>query len=101
MATEEVEVVLANWIEQALSQCGQLPANVSASAWVAGRFSEWWRERAADSMADAEAAAASVRGELMRLGAWESFGEILDDLSLLDDAHRDLRALMRLSGRVS
>jgi hypothetical protein len=98
MATDEVEAVLANWIEQALSSSGSLPEGISASTWVAARFADWWRERAADAMADAEHAVSSVRQELMLHGGWETFGEALHELAHLQGSLDELRGLLRLSG---
>src|SRR5690349_4600571 len=94
MATDEVEVVLANWIEQALAPIGQLPEGMPPATWIASRFTEWWRGRVADPLDDAERAAASVREELMRLGGWASFGEALHELIHLSDALADLRAVL-------
>jgi hypothetical protein len=65
MATDEIETVLANWIEQALSPIGRLPEGVAPGAWAAARFSAWWRDRAGGSIGDAERSAAAVRQELM------------------------------------
>jgi hypothetical protein len=97
MATDELETVLANWVEQALSPCGRLPDGVSPSAWVAARFAEWWRQRASCTMADAERAASSAHQELTRLGDWESFGEALHELAHLRDSLDELRGLMGLA----
>jgi hypothetical protein len=94
MANEELETILANWIEQALSSMGHLPEGVSRSTWVAERFGEWWRERVGDTLADAERAASSVRQELMRLGGWEPFGEALHELTHLDDSLGEVRKLL-------
>jgi hypothetical protein len=98
MATDEIETVLTNWIGQALSPIGQLPEGATPAGWVAARFSEWWRDRAGDTIGDAERAADAVREELMRLGGWDSFGEALHELIHLRDALGDLRGLMRLPG---
>ncbi len=96
MATDEVETVLANWIERALSSSGSLPEGTSPAAWVAARFADSWRERAGDTMADAERAASAVVEELTRLGGWESFGEALHEMAHVRDALGDLRCLLRL-----
>jgi hypothetical protein len=96
MATDEIETVLTNWIEQALSPIGQLPEGVTPGAWTAARFSAWWRDRASGTIGDAERAAAAVRQELMRLGGWNKFGEALHEVSHLQEALCDLRGLLRL-----
>ncbi len=96
MATDEVEIVLANWIEQALSPSGRLPEGVTPAGWIASRFAEWWRGLAGDPVADAERAALGVREELMRLGGWGAFGEALHEMIHLRDAPSELRGLMRL-----
>ena len=96
MSTDEVEAVLANWIEQALSPLGRLPEGATPEGWIATQFSRWWRKRAGDTMADAERAASSVVEELTQLGGWESFGEALHEMIHLRDALGNLRGLMRL-----
>ncbi len=96
MTLDETETVLTNWLQQALSASGELPQGMTPAAWVAARFSEWWRNRASDTIGDAERATIAVREELMRLGGWEPFGEALHELIHLQDALGDLRGLMRL-----
>jgi hypothetical protein len=86
MVSNEIEAVLTNWIEQALSPAGQLPGGVTPAGWVAARFSAWWRDRGGDTIIDAERAAAAVREELTRLGGWECFGDALHELIHLQDA---------------
>ncbi len=97
MATDEIQTMLTNWIEQALSPIGQLPDGVTPADWVAVRFSAWWRDRAGDAIGDAQRATAAVREELMRLGGWEDFGEALHEVIHLQDALDDLRGHMRPS----
>ena len=98
MATDEVETVLAAWIEHVLSPVvPPPPEDFSPSTWVAARFAEWWRECAGDTLAEAERAATAVAEELTRLGGWEPFGEALHELAHLRDALSELRGLMRLS----
>ena len=46
MTRNEIELVLANWIGQALSPPGQLSQGSDAAAWIASRFAEWWRGHA-------------------------------------------------------
>ena len=95
MAADEIESVLRDWIEQALSPIGQLPSGVSPAGWIAARFSAWWHDRAGDTIAEAERAARGIRDELMRLGGWEQFGESLHEMIHLQDALTELRGLMR------
>lgn len=94
MSTDEIETVLANWIEQALSSSGSLPEGVSPASWVAGQFADWWQARAGDAMNDADRAASAAVEELTRLGGWESFGEALHEMAHLRDALSELRNLM-------
>jgi hypothetical protein len=96
MATDEIETVLTNWIEQALSPIGRLPQGIIPSAWVAANFAAWWRDRARNAIDDADRAAFAVREELMRLGGWDTLGEALHEMIHLQDALGDLRGLMRL-----
>jgi hypothetical protein len=64
MATDEIETVLTNWIEQAPSHIGQLAEGVTPADWVAARFSARWRERAGDTIGGSERAAKAVCEEL-------------------------------------
>jgi hypothetical protein len=97
MVKNEVEAVLANWIGQALSPLGQVPADTDPAEWIAGRFAEWWKERAEDALGDAETAASAIKGELTRLGGWESSGEAMHETCHLQDALGDLRMILGLS----
>ena len=97
MARNELELVLANWIGQALSPPGQLSQGTDAAAWIASRFAEWWRGRAEQALGDAEMAASALRDELTRLGGWESFGEAMHEHCHLQDALADLRAILGLA----
>jgi hypothetical protein len=97
VAKNEIEAVLANWIEQALSPPGQLPEGIDPSAWIAARFTEWWSVRAEEALGDAERAASGIRYELNRLGGWESFGEALHEHIHLQDALADLRSVLGLA----
>ena len=94
MARNEIEVVLANWIGQALSSPGQLPHGTDAAEWIASRFVEWWRMQAERALGDAEMAASAIRDELTRLGGWESFGEAMHENCHLQDALGDLRRIL-------
>jgi hypothetical protein len=94
MASDEVEAVLTHWIREALSPIGKLAEGTDAAAWVAARFAEWRRQRAAGSFADAERAASAVREELIRLGGWSSFGEALEEVTHLAEALADIRGLL-------
>ena len=96
MEKSEIETVLANWIGQALSPIGQLPPGSDPAAWIASRFAEWWTERAEVAFADAEKAASGIKGELTRLGGWESCGEVLHEQIHLQDALADLRKVLGL-----
>jgi hypothetical protein len=93
--TNEAERVLANWISEAMSPDGQLPAGVSVSSWVAGKFLRWWRKDAEgdieDCLGQAETALAVIRHELELLGGWQKFGEALHECMHLGDALADLR----------
>lgn len=105
MNADEIETVLANWIEQALSPIGQLPEGTAPASWIAARFMEWWRQSLREALNDidgtvsnAERATEAVRKELiLRLGGWESFGDALHELIHLRDALGELRGIMKLS----
>ncbi len=89
----DFRAVLANWIEQALSGMGTLPPGVSAAEWVAGNALKWWVERTEGDLSDLEYAAGNIRGEARRLAHLcdEEFGELLHEISHLDDAISGLR----------
>jgi soluble lytic murein transglycosylase-like protein len=89
MPANEIETVLSNWIEQALSPVGRLDAGTKPALWVASHFSDWWKQRAGYSLGDAARAASAIWNELMRLGGWESFGEVLHKHTHLQDALAD------------
>jgi hypothetical protein len=97
MAADEIETVLANWVRQAMSADGRLPARTEPAAWVAAHFSKWWKERASESLGEAELAIVRVRGELTRLGGWETFGEALHELAHAAAALDDLRSVLGFS----
>src|SRR5436853_638702 len=92
---EEVERVLANWIEQAFSPLGQLSPDVSPAQWVAKQFLRWWRSdvegRLGDSLGDADAALAVIRSELKRFGGWENLGEAMHECCHLEEALESIR----------
>jgi hypothetical protein len=96
--TDEVERVLANWIEIALTPPGSLPPDVAPARWVAEKFLRWWRndfeESLDQSIGQAEIALARVRSELDRLGGWDKFGEALHECIHLGDALAELRAAL-------
>jgi hypothetical protein len=92
---DQVEAVLTNWIQAAISPPGQLPKDVSPGEWVADKFLRWWRSdiegHLDESLGDAERALEGVRCELNRLGGWEKFGEALHECIHLGDALSTLR----------
>ncbi|MDG3007505.1 hypothetical protein [Paludisphaera mucosa] len=90
--SDPIEAVLSNWIEQALSPVGRLPEGTTPAAWVAARFTAWWRGRADEALCDALAATTATRAELMRLGGWDAFGEALHRLTHVEDALGDVEA---------
>jgi hypothetical protein len=93
---KEVERVLANWIDQALSPQGQLPPGVSPAQWVAAQFLHWWRSDFEDHLdewlGDADSALATIKKELERAGGWEQLGEAMHECSHLQDALASIRA---------
>src|SRR5262245_40284708 len=94
MGQSEIESVLANWIERALSPVGHLPPGIDPAAWISCRFAEWWKVRAEGALIDAERAASVIRSELMRSGGWELFGEALHEQIHLQDALANLRGIL-------
>jgi hypothetical protein len=94
MAQSEIESVLANWIEQALSPIGKLPAGVTPSEWVAKNFINWWRTQVEYSLGDAELASQRLRDELQRLGGWNKLGEAMEEITHTQEALADLRRIL-------
>ena len=96
MAKQEIEQVLTNWIAEANSPLGRLPGGADPAEWVARRFLAWWQERLERPLEDAEAAVASVRSDLNRLGGWENaqLGEAMHGLIHASDALAEIRALL-------
>jgi hypothetical protein len=88
----EAQQVLANWIARASE--GQLVEGVDPSQWAAENFINWWRTDIEGDITDAEAAIASARDELNRLGGWgnSQFGEALHELTHAKEAIENLRA---------
>lgn len=78
----ELEQVLANWIDQAVSGHGTLTPGVNPAAWVAAQFLAWWRVQVAKQLETAEGAI----GQLLVAGQAES------RLELVEEAFADLRA---------
>ncbi len=97
----EIEQVLINWIDEAPSPVGQLPADSTPAKWIASRFLSWWRQyfegRIDESFGDAERALGGIQLELHRHGGWDKFGEALHECIHLKDALEDLRCTLLLS----
>jgi hypothetical protein len=96
MAINEVEQVLSNWIREAYSESGSFPQDTDREKWVVSQFASWWKNRAGETLSDAELAARKMHDELIRLGDWESFGEVLHEHCHLRDALTELRTLLGL-----
>jgi hypothetical protein len=99
MRKSEVEEVLSNWIEQALSPVGRLPEGTRPAEWVAANFCRWWWSRVEDQLGEAEAATSAARDELAHLGGWERCGEALDELCRAQERLSDLRATLGLADK--
>ena len=97
MGRTDIETVLRNWLDQAMSPAGRLPEGVDPAAWVAQNFIAWWGRQAGGSLGDAEAAAARVRGQLNDLG-YPELAEALHELTHVQDALADLRRELGLAG---
>ncbi len=103
MDRSETEIVLANWILQAISEIGQFDEGVEPSKWIAVNFLNWWNKRIDDSLSDAEHAAISVRNELNRIGGWnnQALAGALHELTHLVDALGELRGMFEQSQNTS
>jgi hypothetical protein len=92
---KEIERVLSNWIEQALSPVGTLPPDVTPAQWILEKFLRWWRQDFEDHIdewiGDAETSLQIITSELNRLGGWEKFGEALHECIHLQDALGSIR----------
>lgn len=96
--SKEIEQVLANWIDEALSPMGKLPAGTSPAEWVAGQFLTWWRcgfqSQVGGSLDDADRSLQGIQSELNRLGGWALAGEALHECIHLRDTLNELRRLL-------
>ena len=101
MSEREIEEVLSNWIQQAISAEGELlPKGIAPSKWVAKQFLAWWREQAvASAIGDAELAAARVREELTQAGGFDNpqLGEAMHELIHLADALSEIEGCLGIS----
>ena len=98
MSRSDIEQVLRNWIDQAISRGRTFPEETDRARWVADNFMTWWRKRVDDSLGSAELAAHRLRDELNRLGSPEEFDEALHELTHVQDALGDLRNDLGLPG---
>jgi hypothetical protein len=98
MSRSDIEQVLRNWIDQAMSTDGTFPPNANRATWVAENFVAWWRKQVEDSLGSAELAAHRLRDELKRLGSPAEFDEALHELTHVQDSLADLRQNLGLSG---
>jgi len=92
MSQSDIEDVLRNWIDQAVSSSGQLAAGIDPAAWIANNFVAWWRKRIGETLGDAESATARLGDELKRHGLdGMDFSEVLHELTHVQDSLGDLR----------
>jgi hypothetical protein len=91
MSRSEIEQVLRNWIDLAISPSGTFPDGTDRAAWVADNFISWWRNQVDDSLSSADLAAHRLREELKRLRSAAEFDEALHELTHVQDALGDLR----------
>ncbi len=91
MSRSDIEQVLRNWIDQAMSPEGAFPEGADRAKWVADNFTTWWQKQVGDSLDSAELAAHRLREELKRLGSPAQFDEALHELTHVQDALGDLR----------
>ncbi|HXE55672.1 MAG TPA: hypothetical protein VN541_21790 [Tepidisphaeraceae bacterium] len=98
MSDPEIEQVLRNWIEQAISPEGTFSGGTDRAKWVADNFIAWLRAHVDDSLGSAELAAHRLRDEFKRLGSAAEFDEALHELTHVQDALSDLRRDLGLFG---
>jgi hypothetical protein len=89
----EAERVLANWIAEANSPLGKLPAGESPEAWAARKFLTWWQEETSQYLQQMESSLECLKAELERLGGWSNpeLGEALHELTHILDSVGDLK----------
>src|SRR5437763_1852965 len=90
----EIERVLANWIELALSPNGNLPGDTPPARWVAEKFLRWWSADLQSHLDDATAALARIKDRLHHHGGWEKAAELLDDCEHLAESLDSLRHVL-------
>jgi hypothetical protein len=101
VSTTDLEQVLSNWINQAISPSGRLAEGQDPAKWVARQFLEWWQSNEVERpLNDAVLAMNGVHSELERLGGWNKteLGEAMHELIHLKDALDELRAALGLNG---
>ena len=82
LTPSELEQVLANWIDQAVSGPGTLAPGVNPAAWAAAQFLTWWRGQVTKQLATAEKAVSQlIVAEQAKIR-----------LDLVEEALADLRA---------
>jgi hypothetical protein len=101
VATTELELVLSNWISQAISPPGQLAEGLDPAKWVAQHFLDWWKTHEVEQpLNDAALAVNGIRYEMERMGGWNNteLGEAMHELIHLKDALDELRVALGLKG---
>lgn len=98
MSKADIESVLRNWIDEAITSSGKLGDGVDAAEWVAANFIAWWRQEVGDSLGSAELAAHRLRDELKQHSGRPEMYDALHELTHVQDSLGDLRNSLGLVG---
>jgi hypothetical protein len=91
MSRSEIQQVLRNWIEQAMSPVGRFGDGVDPPAWVADNFIAWWRTRVEDSLNAVQGSAAYLVSEADELVERATDLKIGGDIHEVREAGESLR----------
>ena len=98
MNRTEIQKVLRNWIEQAMSPDGRFVEGIDPPAWVAENFIAWWQKQVEDSLGRIQGSAGYLVAEASELAeaatalgvAWD-IHEVREALGELQEKVGDLR----------
>lgn len=66
----EARKVLVNWVRQALSQPGQLGAEIDSAIWIADQFGEWLNHECGEQIRQCESWLADIQIAAGAHGGW-------------------------------
>jgi hypothetical protein len=94
MNRSEIQQVLRNWIEEALSPVGRFAEDIDPPTWVADNFIAWWQKRVEDALDRVQGSAGYLAAEANELA------EAATGLGVEWDIHEVREALGELREKV-